>query len=147
VILLDTGPLVALCDERDAHHGRALTQLDRLRSRKLVASLAILSEACFLLDAAPLRARLFALLTRLDVDDAPDEHGRAFRDALFPWLARYADHQPDLADGCLAILASRVPGAKVWTFDSEFATTWRLPDGGRIPLAFPPPVRKRRRRA
>jgi len=145
LILVDTGPLVALCDERDAHHARALSQVDRLGDRKLVVLAAVLCEACFLLEAAPLRTRLFALLAQLDVDALPDEHSRAFREALFAWLNQYADHEPDFADACLAIAADRAQAAKVWTFDSEFATTWRRPDGAKISLAFPAQLRKRKR--
>ena len=146
MILADTGPLVALCDERDAHHARALREIDRVGRRKLVVLAAVLCEACFLLDGRALRARLHALLGKLEMDGLPEEHGRPFRDSVFAWLAQYADHQPDFADACLAVASSRERSVKVWTFDSEFVTTWRHPDGGRIPVAFAAPTPKRKRR-
>ena len=54
---------------------------------------------------------------------------------MFRWLDRYAEHEPDWADGYLAVVSSRERKAKVWTYDSEFRTTWRRLDGTRIPLA------------
>jgi predicted nucleic acid-binding protein len=80
------------------------------------------------------RERLRALVTELDVEslstDDPD-----FRDAVFAWLLQYAGHQPDWADGCLAVLAEWEPRGKVWTYDREFRTTWRRPDGKPVPMA------------
>ena len=39
----------------------------------------------------------------------------------------YADHEPDWADACLAVLSGRDHDLKVWTYDREFRTTWRRP--------------------
>jgi hypothetical protein len=58
-----------------------------------------------------------------------------FRDAVFDWLLAYADHQPDWTDGCLAVLCGQHTRLKLWTYDREFRTIWRRPDGGAIPLA------------
>jgi hypothetical protein len=51
------------------------------------------------------------------------------------WLLKYADHEPDWADGCIAVLCGRDRRLKVWTYDREFRTTWRRPDGTAIPMA------------
>jgi predicted nucleic acid-binding protein len=51
------------------------------------------------------------------------------------WLARYAKHEPDWADACLAVVSGHDRQIKIWTFDREFRTTWRRPNGTRIPLA------------
>ena len=40
-----------------------------------------------------------------------------------------------LADAYLAVVSGKRKGSKVWTYDREFRTTWRRPDGTRIPLA------------
>jgi hypothetical protein len=53
---------------------------------------------------------------------------------VLDWLVKYADHEPDWADGCLAVLSGRNKDAKVWTYDREFRTTWRRPNGTAIPL-------------
>jgi hypothetical protein len=54
---------------------------------------------------------------------------------VLDWLERYRDHDPDWADGYLAVVSGRERRAKVWTFDREFRTIWRRPDGKAIPLA------------
>ena len=52
---------------------------------------------------------------------------------MFAWLLKYADHRPERADGCLAVLSGRHLNAKVWTYDRKFRTTWRRPDGRAFP--------------
>lgn len=47
-------------------------------------------------------------------------------------------HDPDWADGYLAVVAGIAHRARMWTYDREFRTTWRRPDGTRIPLAVAP---------
>ncbi len=54
---------------------------------------------------------------------------------VFDWMARYRGHGPDWADAYLAAVTGTDPRYKVWTFDREFRTTWRRPDGTAIPLA------------
>lgn len=146
MILVDTGPLVALCDERDSLHARALREIDRLGRRKLVVLAAVLAESCFLLETPGQRARLRALLVRLLMLGLPEEPTEPFRDSVLDWLERYEDHEPDFADACLAVASTIETGAKVWTFDSEFKTIWRRPDGTKIPVAFGESHRTAKRR-
>jgi hypothetical protein len=58
--LVDTGPLVALCDTRDRLHRPARAQLARLRA-PLQVCLPVVTEALHFLDDARLRARCDAL--------------------------------------------------------------------------------------
>lgn len=51
-------------------------------------------------------------------------------------MTRYREHDPDWADAYLAVVAGTDPRFKVWTYDREFRTTWRRPDGTPIPLAM-----------
>jgi predicted nucleic acid-binding protein len=146
MILIDTGPLVALCDARDSRHARALAEIDRIGARTIVALSAVLCEACFLLETQALRARLREILAKVEMNGRAEEHEPAFRESVFEWLDRYSDQQPDFADACLAIASGWERSVEVWTFDGEFTTTWRRPDGSRIPLALGPPSRKRKRR-
>jgi predicted nucleic acid-binding protein len=135
VILVDTTPLVALSDPRDRLHRQALGDLDRLARRPLAVCSAVLTEACFLLAHPVQRERLRRLLVELPVRPVavPDE-APVWEDA-FRWMRRYAEHEPDWADAYLAALSGRERRARVWTYDSEFRTTWRRLDGGRVPMA------------
>ena len=112
MILLDTAPVVALCDPRDALNAIAARDLDRLSHQTLVACEAVLTEACALLWHPVQRRRLRRFVEEFSVE-----------------------HEPDWADGYLAVVSGRQRRFRVWTYDREFKTTWRRPDGTRIPLA------------
>lgn len=135
MILIDTTPLVALCDARDEKHKAAVKHLDSLSSSEFAVCNPVLTEACFHLPYRNQRQRLRALLCDLDVQPVPTADGGAFWLEVFEWLIKYADQEPDWADGCLAVLSGLYTDAKVWTYDSEFRTTWRRANGAAIPLA------------
>jgi predicted nucleic acid-binding protein len=135
VILVDTAPLVALCDARDATHRTAVRHLETLAAGEFALCDAVLAEACFHLPHRSQRQRLRALLHALKTQPLPVTHESAFWLDVLDWLAKYADHEPDWADGCLAVLSGRDTSLKVWTYDREFRTTWRRPNGTTIPLA------------
>ena len=135
MILIDTTPLVALCDARDAKHRLAQKHLELLAANEFAVCDAVLTEACFHLPYRSQRQRLRALLQALAIDPLAVTCDRTFWLEVFAWLVKYAGHEPDWADGCLAVLSGRNKGLKVWTYDTEFHTTWRRPNGTVIPLA------------
>jgi predicted nucleic acid-binding protein len=135
VILVDTGPLVALCDPRDSLHGTAVGHLRTLVKRDFGVCDAVLNEACFHLPHDSQRKRLRALLQDLTVAILPATPDHRFAPDVFGWLEKYADQEPDWADGCLAVLSERDAAVKVWTYGREFRTTWRRPNGTAIPMA------------
>jgi predicted nucleic acid-binding protein len=135
VILIDTTPLVALCDARDSKHRMALKHLESLAPEGFAVCDAVLTEACFHLPHLNQRQRLRALLQDLSVQAIPIMHESDFFVEVLDWLTKYADHEPDWADACLAILSARDKDLKVWTYHREFRTTWRRPNGTTIPLA------------
>ncbi len=135
MILIDTTPLVALCDARDEKHRVAVKHLESLSSSGFAVCDAVLTGACFHLPYQSQRQRLRALLDDLGVQPVPAANDSAFWLEVFEWLTKYADHQPDWADGCLAVLSGRHRDARAWTYDREFRTTWRRPNGTVIPLA------------
>lgn len=134
MILVDTGPLVALCDARDSWHPRAIRQLKKLASTALCTCEAVLVEACFQLPYREQRSRLLALLDSLAISSVRGPGDRNFWPDVFKWLTKYAEHEPDWADACIAVLCGYNARLKVWTYDREFHTTWRRPDGTAIPL-------------
>lgn len=135
MILIDTTPLVALCDARDEKHRLSVKHLELLISSEFAVCDAVLTETCFHLPFRSQRQRLRALLNDLGAQPVPVADGSDFWLEVFDWLTKYADHEPDWADGCLAVLSGRYRDAKVWTYDREFRTTWRRPNGTVIPLA------------
>ena len=135
MILVDTGPLVALSDPHDRQHTAAAAHLKKLADRHFVTCEAVLVEACFHLPRPAQRRRLRAILETFHVEQSTHALQEGFRGTVFDWLAKYEGHEPDWADGCLAVLSGLDKAAKVWTYDGEFRTTWRRPDGSVIPLA------------
>ena len=137
MILLDTGPLVALCNRRDRLNQTALNDLKRVARDPLILCTPIMTEACFLLRGSLLRNRLQSTLNQLAIRVyVDDDEGGLWRD-VFQWLARYQDHAADWADGYLAVVSGKNTRFRVWTYDRQFRTTWRRPDGTVIPLAVP----------
>lgn len=135
MILLDTAPLVALCEPRDALNRRALRELDRLTREPLVLCAPVLTEACFLLSHRVQRERLRRFVAEFSIGAYRNEDESRLWLDVFDWLIRYQEHGPDWADGYLAVVSGKERGFRVWTYDAEFRTTWRRPDGTRIPLA------------
>jgi predicted nucleic acid-binding protein len=136
MILIDTGPLVALCNPRDALRQAAIKQLQSLAREGLCVCESVVVEACFHLRSGPQRQRLREILHQLHVTATPQTGDLAFWHDVLEWLQKYADHTPDWTDACIAVLCGRDPKLKVWTFDREFSKVWRRPDGSAIPLAI-----------
>lgn len=138
MVLVDTGPLVALCDGRDAKHKTAVKHLASLGKEEFAVCDAVLTETCFHLPHRSQRQRLQALIKDLGIQPFPETHDQAFWSDVLSWLIKYADHEPDWADACLAVLSGTDKTLKIWTYDREFRTIWRRPDGTTIPLAVRP---------
>jgi hypothetical protein len=132
-VRIDATPRAPLCDAGDEKHWVAVKHLESMAASEFAVCDAVLKQTCFHL---PHRQRLRGFLEDLGVQPVPLANESAFRLDVFGWLIKYAGHEPDCADGCLAVLSGRDRDAKVWTYDREFRTTWRQPNGTVIPLAM-----------
>lgn len=135
MILVDTGPLVALCDAHDRKHRVAVKDLASFAGAEFAICDAVLTEVCFHLRHLNQRRRLGGLLHELGMRPVPVENDTSLWSEILEWLAKYADHEPDWTDACLAVLSGHDEDLEVWTYDREFRTTWRRPNGTAIPLA------------
>jgi predicted nucleic acid-binding protein len=135
MILIDANVLVGLCDPGDALFPAALRDLQRLRREAMVVTTSVLVESFALLPRPDQRARLVRLVQGIPLSAPERVSEQDVRGAVFAWLARYADHEPDYADAELAVLSGMNARWRVWSYDEEFSTIWRRPDGTRIPLA------------
>ena len=126
---------MALCDAKDGKHRAAVALLEAFAADEFAVCDAVLTEACSHLPHLPQRQRLRALLEQLGVHALPTTYESAFWVDVFEWLAKYAEHDPDWADGCLAVLSGRDKHLEIWTYDRDFRTTWRRPNGTALPLA------------
>ncbi len=134
VTLVDTGPLVAMCNKRDRYHAWTLTALRNVAGA-LTTCEPVLTEACFLLKQAFGGAdELFELMERglLRIEfSVAVEHKRVQH-----LMSRHADLPTSLADACLVRLAELHPSSRVMTLDRDF-TVYRRHGRQAIPLLAP----------
>ncbi len=129
-VLADTGPLYALIDPDDEHHGRAGMELARLADDGygLVVAFPIMVEAYKLIlrslgIAAAHRWLEEAERRTVPYNPAPGD----YREASLR-VRRCPDQAITLEDTLLAVLGERL-GTSIWTFDHHFdilrARVWR----------------------
>ena len=135
MILIDTNVLVAMIDPADALRDRAVRAHKTLPDTSLFLAPAVLTEAVYMLPHPILRAKLQQWMHWHSVKITGILENDSRYDDVFEWMAKYSDHQPDWTDACLAVLSGLDRRFRIWTYDLEFRTTWRRPDGSRIPLA------------
>lgn len=120
MILVDTGPIVALFDARDEAHVRCRAFLRSVR-QPLVTTLPVLTEAFHLLDPASLGAVALAQFVTERGVGVRDLDAAMLTRAL-ELMAKYRDHPMDLADASLVVLAEASRALTVWTLDrNDFA--------------------------
>jgi predicted nucleic acid-binding protein len=127
VILVDTGPWVALFDPRDSQHSRSREVL-RSNREKLVTTVPVLTETFHMLAPESLgsrRLREFILKGGCSVWFM-DEPAIA---RAFELMNRYADHPMDLADASLVTAAEALHTRKIFTLDRSDFSSYRLQRG------------------
>lgn len=129
MILVDTGPLVALFDRKDAAHDRCEGVLKGLRE-PLKTTIPVLTEAFHMLGPASResdRLRDFVELRGLSLWYFDDRSlNRAFE-----LMAIYADHPMDLADASIVVAAESLAARRVFTVDRNDFATYRVRRGHR----------------
>ncbi len=141
MILVDTGPLVALFDRDDAQHERCVHTLKELRE-PLRTTVPVLTEAFHMLGPASAGSdRLREFIVRRGASlwylDGKSLH-RAFE-----LMETYADHPMDLADASLVVAAELLGTRRIFTIDRKDFETYRVRVGHR-PLSFEVVGRARR---
>jgi predicted nucleic acid-binding protein len=127
VILVDTGPFVALFDPRDHEHARCSAVLATL-DQALFTTIPVLTEAFHLLPAASRgAANLRTFIARGGISlwfmDRPSLQ-RAME-----LMEQYADHPMDLADASLVAAAESLRVRKIFTLDRDDFSTYRARRG------------------
>src|SRR5262249_6975069 len=143
VILVDTGPLVAMINRNDQYHAWVRQQAAVLKPPFFTCE-SVISEACFLLrkskaavDALFELFRRKALIVSFDLQKESAEVDRLMK--------RYSNLAMDLADACLVRMAEKDPQAVVFTLDRDFLI-YRKNTRSIVPVLLPDAIRTRRLR-
>jgi len=125
VVLVDTGPLVALFDPSDRDHARCKRALAQLRRSRRVTSLAVLTEAAYLLGfSRRAQQALLAFIAAGAVEIA--EVGAAQVSRAAALMERFESLPMDFADATLVVLAETLQTTSVFTLDQRDFGVYRL---------------------
>ncbi len=128
VWLLDTGPLVAYLDGRDAAHSDVAKSLEGFTGR-LVCTSAVITEAMHFVSESsegPEALASFANAVGLLVYECA--HPTQIRDAV-RLMKKYADTPMDFADATLVLLADQLTVTEILTLDRRGFSTYRTGRG------------------
>lgn len=125
VVLVDTGPLVALFDPSDRAHSACKSTLGTLRRARRITSVAVLTEATYLLGFSfAAQQALLSFVAAGAVEIA--EFGVADVSRAAALMNRYADLPMDFADATLVVLAERLGCSSVFTLDRRDFSAYRF---------------------
>ena len=135
-VVVDTGPIVAFLNVRDAHHRWVREALEGVEPPMRTCE-AVVSEACFLVRA--LRGGSAAVLELVDrgIVEVPFRLGDEL-DAVRKLMARYANVPMSFADACLVRMSELDARATILTLDEDFRVYRR---NGRQPIPVVMPAR------
>ncbi len=129
MILVDTGPLIALFDPQDEQHNRCRGILKEIRE-PILTTTPVLTEAFDMLGPDSIgsdRLREFVEDGALSVWFLD----RSWLTRAFELMELYADHPMDLADASLIAAAEALGTRRVFTIDRKDFETYRVRRGHR----------------
>lgn len=125
IVLVDTGPLVALFDPSDQDHEPCERVLAGLEESRLLTTIAVITEATYLLGfsiKAQCSLLSFICANALEIEPlGPSDLERA---AVL--MTKYADLPMDFADATLVVLAERLGTTRIFTLDRRDFGTYRV---------------------
>ncbi len=129
MILMDTGPIIALLDTDDSNHTACMATAQRLPPEPLLTTWPCFTEAMYLLGAVGgyrYQAKLWQLweAKRLVLYDFTSTE----LERMPLLMEKYRDTPMDLADASLIVLAESLSLKQIFTVDRDFYV-YRLADG------------------
>lgn len=123
MIILDTGPIVALFDRDDDYHSRSVEILKRIEE-PLITTWPVITEAFYLLNFSwQVQDDLWEFMVRGGVIIHPLEMEFYLR--CRELMRKYRDLPMDLADATLVALGEEMGLSKVFTFDHKDFEVYR----------------------
>lgn len=135
VWLVDTGPLVAYLDSREAEHEQVGSVLDGFIG-VLATTSAVVTEVMHFVGRVRNGAIAFSeLISRSGMRIHGLCEPADIRDAS-ELMHRYADTPMDFADATLVLLAERLAATDILTLDRRGFNTYRLPNGSHFNIVL-----------
>jgi predicted nucleic acid-binding protein len=129
MIILDTGPLIALFDPKDPDHQHCHAELKKIRTA-LYTTEAVLTEAFHLLEPGSRGAEgLMQFVIEGYVSIVPLDKDGTIR--AFELMNKYADCPMDYADASIVVIAEALNTLSVFTLDVRDFSTYRIKKGHR----------------
>jgi predicted nucleic acid-binding protein len=130
LILVDTGPFVALFDPADGSHTRCVRVLKSI-DESLATTVPVLTEAFHLLSPASRGAQcLMDFISNAGLMVWPLDGALLSR--CFQLMMQYADHPMDLADASLVAVEEAERLGKIFTIDRNDFATYRMRRGRKL---------------
>ncbi len=129
MILVDTGPLVALFDPADADHKKCANMLATIEE-PLCTTVPVLTEAFHLLSPGSIGSQRLMDFVTIDGLIVWFLDNSALTRA-FELMVKYSDRPMDLADASLVVLAESRKLRKIFTIDRSDFTIYRIKHGHR----------------
>lgn len=129
MILVDTGPLVALFDPKEEQHGSCRQTLASIRL-PTVTTLPVLTEAFHILGP---ESRGSEALRSFIAEGGMGVHFGTHEETMraFELMGTYRDHPMDLADASVIAAAETLGTRRVFTLDRNDFETYRIKRGHR----------------
>ena len=129
MIIVDTGPFVALFDPKDAQHDLSKIILQKIRT-PLITTIPVLTETFHMLSPESYGSdRLRDFILKGGVSVYYLNSGGLERS--FELMEQYADHPMDLADASIVVAAENLKSKKIFTLDRNDFETYRIRRGHR----------------
>ena len=132
MILIDTGPIVALFDKDDRYHALCIEILKEIRE-PLVTTWPVVTECFYLLNFSwEVQDSLWLFIQRGGIGIYPVEKELVIR--CRELMKQYCDLPMDLADATLVALAEVLEISKIFTLDHKDFSIYRLKQKRRFTL-------------
>lgn len=127
-VLVDTGPFVACFNPNDNDHKPCLERIRLLKGRRLVTSLAIVTETLYLLDFSVENQEKFLHFMAAGVIDILELEPKDLVTAA-GLMSKYHNCPMDFGDATLVVLANRLKTPQVFTLDHHDFNIYRTDKG------------------
>lgn len=133
IVIVDTGPLVALINQDDEHHTPCLAWLEKaLRERrKLVVPVPVVTEVCYLLKRSAgteYEAKFLEELARMPSDFRLFYPGRKAFSRMGRLVRKYHDLPLGAVDAAVVAAAEHFGTTEIATIDGRMVATVRVHD-------------------